>query len=78
LNLLRQLLHRGCTHRFSWPRIDQNGHHYQICLSCGAAYEYDWKEMRRSKKLLAQSVQHAEMFSQTAYLRDSHGFASSK
>ena len=77
MNLLKQLLHRGCTHRFGWPRIDENGLHYQICLSCGAAYEYDWKKMRRSSKLLAQSVQHAEMFTRT-YVRDSHGFVPSK
>lgn len=77
MNLLKQLLHRGCTHRFSWPRIDQNGDHYQICLSCGAAYEYDWKEMRRSTKLLAQNVQHAEML-QSAYLHNPDGFVPSK
>jgi hypothetical protein len=52
LNLLKQLLHRGCTHRFSWPRIDNNGRHYQICLSCGTAYEYDWKNMKRMGKAL--------------------------
>ncbi len=77
MNLLKQLLHRGCTHRFSWPRIDDSGNHYQICLSCGTAYEYDWKTMRRSGKLLAQSVQHAEIYTRT-YLRDPHGFIPSK
>jgi hypothetical protein len=77
MNLLKQLLNRGCTHRFSWPRISESGNHYQICLSCGAAYEYDWKAMKRSTKLLAQSVQHAEMFTRT-YLRDSQGYVPSK
>jgi hypothetical protein len=45
---LRRLLGGGCLHRFSWPRIDTNGHHYQICSDCGTAYEYDWKMMGRS------------------------------
>jgi hypothetical protein len=30
-----------------------DGHHYQICLSCGVAYEYDWEMMRRTNHLLA-------------------------
>jgi len=75
LNLLKQLLHRGCTHRFSWPRVSQSGNHYQVCLDCGAAYEYDWQKMRRSKKLLAQAIQHAEMLSQGGY---PEGFVPSK
>jgi len=48
MDFLHQLL--GCTHRFSWPRIDDEGRHYQVCLSCGAAYEYDWKVMRRTDR----------------------------
>lgn len=48
MNFLHQLL--GCTHRFSWPRVDDEGRHYQICLSCGVAYEYDWKVMRRTDR----------------------------
>jgi hypothetical protein len=53
VNLLELILRQGCTHRFSWPRIDDNGRHYQICLACGTAYEYDWTMMRRTDRLLA-------------------------
>jgi hypothetical protein len=52
MKLLKLLLRQGCTHRFSWPRIDDCGRHYQICLACGAAYEYDWKMMRRTNRPL--------------------------
>lgn len=57
VKLLKLLLRQGCTHRFSWPRIDENGRHYQICLACGTAYEYDWTMMRRTNRLLAAAVQ---------------------
>lgn len=57
VNFLKLLLRQGCTHRFSWPRIDDNGRHYQICLSCGTAYEYDWRTMRRTGRLLVAAVQ---------------------
>jgi hypothetical protein len=53
MNFLERLLERACSHRFTWPRIDANGHHYQICLLCGTAYEYDWSMMRRTDRLLA-------------------------
>jgi hypothetical protein len=53
MNFLKQLLGKGCTHRFSWPRIDNDGRHYQICLTCGTAYEYDWSMMRQTGRLLA-------------------------
>ena len=58
MNFLKRLLVRGCTHRFSWPRIDDAGRHYQICLACGTAYEYDWKVMRRTGRPLVAVVQH--------------------
>jgi hypothetical protein len=48
----KRLLGRGCKHRFSWPRIDNDGRHYQICLLCGTAYEYDWTSMRRTSRLM--------------------------
>lgn len=48
----KRLLGRGCAHRFSWPRIDSDGRHYQICLLCGTAYEYDWTSMRRTSRLM--------------------------
>ena len=57
MKLLKLLLRQGCTHRFSWPRIDENGRHYQVCLACGTAYEYDWGMMRRTARLVVPSAQ---------------------
>ncbi|MFY9561119.1 MAG: hypothetical protein WAQ52_12870 [Terriglobales bacterium] len=54
----KRLLGRGCPHRFSWPRIDTDGRHYQICLVCGTAYEYDWTMMRRTGRLMVMDAQH--------------------
>ncbi len=56
MSLWNELLKRACAHRFSWPRIDDNDRHYQICLLCGTAYEYDWETMSRTNRLLAVSV----------------------
>jgi hypothetical protein len=53
MNFLERFVRRGCKHEFSWPRNDDNGGHYQICLCCAAAYQYDWKKMRRTGPLLA-------------------------
>jgi hypothetical protein len=58
VKLLKLLLQQACTHRFSWPRIDEIGRHYQICLACGTAYEYDWETMRRTNRLLVAAIQH--------------------
>jgi len=52
MNFVMMLLKRGCSHRFSWPRIDSNGRHYQVCLMCGISYEYDWTTMRQTGRLL--------------------------
>jgi len=51
MRFLEQLLRQACSHRFAWPRVDAIGRHYQICLDCGTAYEYDWKGMRRTGRL---------------------------
>lgn len=56
MNFLKNLFGQGCSHRFSWPRIGDDGRHYQICLACGIAYEYDWMEMRRTDRLLLPST----------------------
>jgi hypothetical protein len=56
MNFWKRLCGRGCAHQFSWPRIDAEGRHYQICLRCGAAYEYDWTMMRRTQRLVMQST----------------------
>jgi hypothetical protein len=55
MSFWKRLCARGCAHRFSWPRIDANGCHYQICLLCGTAYEYDWTIMRRTRRLMVPS-----------------------
>ncbi len=36
-----------CRHQFSWPRRDDNGEYYQLCVHCGVKYMYDWARMRR-------------------------------
>ena len=56
MKFLMQLFGQGCLHRFSWPRIDAGGHHYQICSNCGLAYEYDWTLMRRTERVLVTQV----------------------
>lgn len=53
INILERFLGRGCSHNFSWPRTDDNGGHYQRCLSCGTAFQYDWKKMRQTGPSLA-------------------------
>jgi len=58
MKFLQRLLSEFCSHRFTWPRLSGNGQHYQICLICGAAYEYDWKRMQRTDRLLATTGQH--------------------
>jgi len=56
MTLWEQLLRRSCAHRFGWPRIDDDGRHYQICLICGDAYEYDWTTMCRTDRRLRVNV----------------------
>jgi hypothetical protein len=56
MSLWNELMKRSCAHRFAWPRIDDDGRHYQVCLLCGSAYEYDWETMCRTNRLLAVSV----------------------
>lgn len=56
MSFWQELLNRICPHRFSWPRIDDNDRHYQVCLLCGTAYEYDWKTMCRTNRIVILSV----------------------
>jgi hypothetical protein len=51
IRLLQQLLKALCPHRFTWPRTGEHGQDYQVCVICGAAYEYDWTSMRRTRPL---------------------------
>jgi PilZ domain len=52
-DLIRGLLFQ-CRHQFSWPRRDAAGLDYQVCVSCGAKYGYDWSKMRRVAPLALQ------------------------
>jgi hypothetical protein len=48
---LLERLWSNCAHRFSWPRRAGDGTYYQVCLSCGVRYGYDWSAMRRTARL---------------------------
>jgi hypothetical protein len=45
--MLKALAFWRCSHEFGWPRRDESGRHYQVCLRCGMEYAYDWQAMRR-------------------------------
>ena len=49
--LMDVLMLGRCSHEFSWPRRAANGEYYQVCLLCAAAYQYDWKTMRRGDRV---------------------------
>jgi hypothetical protein len=49
--LVKLILQRMCSHRFSWPHSGVDGQDYQVCLICGTAYEYDLVTMRRVRRL---------------------------
>jgi len=49
--LLKRISQWLCSHRFSWPLSGVGGKDYQVCLRCGAAYEYDVDKMRRTRRL---------------------------
>ena len=51
MQFFQQLLGRFCPHRFSWPHSGAHGRDYQVCLICGAKYEYDWNTMKRTRQL---------------------------
>ena len=53
--LIERLL-SNCHHQFSWPRRDETGGNYQVCVQCGAKYSYDWAKMRRVAMLSDQEV----------------------
>ncbi len=57
MSFLKRFFGRGCSHRFTWPRLGGDGQHYQICLICGTAYEYDWTGMRRTDHLVVMNRQ---------------------
>jgi hypothetical protein len=49
--ILKKLLQTFCRHEFSWPHSGVYGHDYQVCVRCGAMYEYDWETMRRTRRM---------------------------
>jgi hypothetical protein len=51
--LLKRLLQKCCFHQFSWPHTGVHGRDYQVCLICGAAYEFDCATMRRTGRLIS-------------------------
>jgi len=65
MKFMRRLLEIHCSHRLSWPRTDAKGQHYQICLTCGTAFEYDWRKMRRTGRLLVTTPQHGPRWAST-------------
>jgi len=50
-NFLKRLLEIFCRHEFSWPHSGAGGQDYQVCMRCGAVYEYDLGAMRRTRRL---------------------------
>jgi hypothetical protein len=72
MSFLKRVFGRGCSHRFTWPRVSGNGQHYQICSVCGIAYEYDWKGMRRTGRVLASDGQSGIDFVQNRSPRTAH------
>jgi hypothetical protein len=59
MKLLKRFFGSVCLHRFTWPRVDANGSHYQRCMRCGTAYEYDWRMMHRTNRVLAAITPNA-------------------
>ena len=59
---LKRLFGKLCPHRFSWPHSGTHGRDYQVCLICGAAYEYDWTTMRRTGRLVVPLAAQTEAY----------------
>ncbi|HUK26370.1 MAG TPA: hypothetical protein VLV49_17450 [Terriglobales bacterium] len=57
---LERLLQVFCRHQFSWPHTGTHGQYYQVCLVCGAAYDYDWATMRRTRRRVVLSEMQGE------------------
>jgi hypothetical protein len=51
---LKRLFEIFCRHEFSWPHSGVHGQDYQVCMRCGAVYEYDWAVMRRTRRLASK------------------------
>jgi hypothetical protein len=50
-SFLTRIFQLLCRHEFSWPHTGAHGSDYQVCLNCGAAYEFDCASMTRTGRL---------------------------
>lgn len=47
----------GCNHEFGFPMTRKGGGlTYQVCVQCGAEFEYDWKTMRRVRQITSRET----------------------
>lgn len=58
---LKRILEVLCRHEFSWPHSGVRGQDYQVCMRCGAVYEYDWVTMRRTRRAGAPLESQGEL-----------------
>ena len=58
---LKRILEVFCRHQFTWPHSGVCGQDYQVCLLCGAVYEYDWGTMRRTRRRASPSLGQEEL-----------------
>ena len=58
--LFQRIMQKFCRHRFSWPHTSVYGQDYQVCLSCGVAYEFDCSTMSRTGRLMEPQDLQAE------------------
>ena len=63
-SFVKNLMQMFCRHSFSWPHSSVDGRDYQVCVICGSAYEYDWRSMRRTRRLASFITQQSELDSQ--------------
>jgi hypothetical protein len=55
-DLWSRVMEMFCSHNFSWPHIGTHGQDYQVCVSCGATYAYDWTTMRRTGRIASKNI----------------------
>ena len=63
--LVTHFMQMLCRHSFSWPHSVE-GRDYQVCVICGSAYEYDWRTMRRTRRLASLLNERVEFESRPA------------
>jgi hypothetical protein len=55
-DLWSRVMEMFCSHNFSWPHVGSHGQDYQVCVSCGATYAYDWATMRRTGRIASKNI----------------------